>query len=487
MMRASLKLSVVAGVIGSAVFVSAIHENDTSAALAQSVRLKTPPDAHRLIAAKPTARGVGGTIISNQALVNSANTFVDLLSKNKFAQSTTLLAPRVKSVLPAPKLQLAWQALTMQYGPFKQKNTPYVETAGGITSVFVPAVFGNETVDFRVVFINSTKVNGFFVEPHKGDFKEASYVDPKSFTEQNVKVGSAKWQLDGVLTIPNGDGPFPAVVLVHGSGPHDRDETVGPNKPFRDLARGLASKGIAVIRYDKRTKQHAKLLTGADLKNLTMKEETVDDAVEAVKTLRANAKIDKSKVVVLGHSLGGTAVPRIAKADSGINGFIMLAGSNEAIDSSIVRQSEYIASLSPATEAGKKQLAMLKSTAAKVSVLKPADADNNVLILGAAPLYWLDLKKHDPIEEIKEIDKPILFLQGERDYQVTAAGDFERWKNAVKSAGHESKCEFKLYPQLNHLFSSGTGKCGPNEYMKRAANVDETVVNDIAAWVKGLS
>lgn len=471
-MRASLKLSVIVGLVSGALFASAMVDGVNNVAFA----------------AKPAARPKGGSTNSTAAMIKTANSFVDLLATNKFAQSTAYLSPSIRSVLPAPKLQLAWQGLVMQMGPYKQRKAPRVEPTGGHTSVFVPTVFGTQTVDMRIVFSGSTKITGFFVEPPRGDYKEAAYVDPKTYSEQKVKVGTGKWQLDGVVTLPNGDGPFPAVVLAHGSGPHDMDESIGPNKPFRDLAHGLASKGVAVIRYEKRTKQHGKQLIGPELLKLTIKEETIDDTIEAAKVLRSNPKIDKTKIVILGHSLGGMAIPRIAKSDSNVRGFILMAGSNEPIESAIVRQTQYLVDLGGKTnDQATKQISALKVEAGKIKDLTPADANVPKVILGAAPAYWLDLRAHDPLEEIKSVDRPVLFLQGGRDYQVTADGDFERWKAAVKAAGHESQSTFKLYPDLNHLFSAGTGKCVPNEYMKRAANVDAQVVDDIAQWIKGLS
>ncbi|MDZ4835035.1 MAG: alpha/beta fold hydrolase [Candidatus Melainabacteria bacterium] len=470
-MRASLKLSVILSLASGVLLTSTIAEHNATGA----------------IAAKPNTAPRIRKAPSNQALINSANAFIDLMVANKFAQTGALLDPTIKKVLPAPKLQLAWQGLTMQYGAYKERKAPRVEQTGPHTSVFVPVVFGKETVDVRLVFSGSTKVNGFFVEEHKGDFKEAPYADAKSFTDEKVKVGTGKWQLEGLLTLPVGDGPFPAVVLVHGSGPHDMDESIGPNKPFRDLAHGLAAKGVAVIRYEKRTKQHGKLFNGPDLLKLTVKEETIDDAVEAAKVLRANSKIDKSKIVILGHSLGGMAIPRIAKADANVRGFIVMAGSNEPIETAIVRQADYLATAGNLKTQASKQLALLKAEAAKVKALKQSDANLPKVILGAAPAYWLDLRNHNPLEEIKTVDRPILFLQGGRDYQVTADGDFERWKSAVKSAGHESQSTFKLYPELNHMLAVSSGKMAtPNEYLKRATNVDAIVIDDISSWVKGL-
>ena len=113
------------------------------------------------------------------------------------------------------------------------------------------------------------------------------------------------------------------MILVHGSGPHDRDETIGPNKPFRDLAHGLASQGIAVLRYEKRTKEHP-IRMALSVNTITVKEETIDDAVAAFEALASQEKIDPKRIFVLGHSLGGTLLPRIGKAKDGIAGFISL-------------------------------------------------------------------------------------------------------------------------------------------------------------------
>ncbi len=135
-------------------------------------------------------------------------------------------------------------------------------------------------------------------------------------------------RLPGTLSLPLGNGPFPAVVLVHGSGPNDRDETIGPNKPFRDLAHGLASRGTAVLRYEKRTKQHP-ILMSLTRSSVTVKEETIDDAVAAVEVLRNHNKIVPNRIFVLGHSLGGMLIPRIAKAEAGIAGLRPGAGSQD--------------------------------------------------------------------------------------------------------------------------------------------------------------
>lgn len=444
-------------------------------------------------AAQPAAKNKKGSTVmpkpaqAKPVFVSAATAFVDLLVAGKFEQATSYLDPSIKSQLPAPKMQLAWQAVAMQYGPYKKRQAPRTESLGPYSMVIFPVVFGNDLIDLRIAFLDKPKVTGFFMEPGRGGYREAAYVKRQMFREIKAKIGSGKWQLDGVLTVPNGEGPFPAVILVHGSGPQDMDESIGPNKPFRDLACGLASKGVAVLRYEKRTKQHGKQITGEEFKNFTVKEETIDDAVAAARLLRAIAEIDKNAIVVLGHSLGGTVVPRIASADPQINGFIIMAGLNEPIEDAMVRQSEYIAGLGGADGAEiTKQLETMKAQAEKVKALSDADVSSGSILMGASPAYWLDFKAHDPLAEIKDVNSPMLFLQGGRDYQVTADGDFARWKEAVKAAGKEGQSQFKLYPQLNHLFITGKGKATPEEYTRKTGNVDEAVLTDISTWVKNL-
>jgi dienelactone hydrolase len=212
-------------------------------------------------------------------------------------------------------------------------------------------------------------------------------------------------------------------------------------------------------------------------------EETIDDALAAVRLLRTRPEVDKKKIFVLGHSLGGMLIPRIAVAGQklGIAGFIVMAGLTEPLPETYLRQMTYISSLGgPLSEEQKKQLAEIKAEVAKINALKESDAGSSEKLLNASLSYWLNLKGYYPPAVAALVKKPFLILQGSRDYQVTTQ-DFENWKKAL---GSRHNVEFKLYPKLNHLFFEGQGLATPNEYLLTHGSVTEYVIADIAAFIK---
>ncbi|MDT7603648.1 MAG: uncharacterized protein QOF61_1645, partial [Acidobacteriota bacterium] len=259
------------------------------------------------------------------------------------------------------------------------------------------------------------------------EYQPPAYAAPASFTEKDVTVGAGtEWALPGTLTMPTGKGSFPAVVLVHGSGPNDRDETLLANKPFRDLAWGLASQGIAVLRYDKRTRIYGAKV--AALGNFTVKEESVDDAVAAVALLRQTPGVDAKRIFVLGHSLGAMLVPRIGAADPRIRGLVVMAGPTTLLEDAFVRQYEYLLALDGSlSDDDRKVIDAIKQQTARVKQLTPSDINSKELLHGAPVSYWLDLRAYDPVATARRLRQPILVIQGERDYNVTMA-DFRGWQ-----------------------------------------------------------
>jgi dienelactone hydrolase len=419
---------------------------------------------------------LAGLISIQDDAVNAARSFTDLLAKKNFTAAEAQFDDAMKTALPHGKLEETWTTLLSQAGEFKQQGKASTENRGELTIVFITCDFENTKLDVRVVLDQAKHVSGLFFGPATNvDYASAAYVKPDAFKDTEVVVGSGEWTLPGTLSMPVGKGPFPAVVLVHGSGPNDRDETISVNKPFRDLAEGLASRGVAVLRYDKRSKVYPGKLGSS----FTVKEEVVDDALAAVALLRKTAGVDPKRVFVLGHSLGGMLVPRIGKQDPAIAGLMSLAGATRHLEDVIPAQYEYLFSLDGSiSKEEQAQIDQQKQIAAEVKALQPADAGTAKFLFGAPPAYWLDLRDYDPPQLAKTLSQPFLVLQGERDYQVTMV-DFNNWKAALAAKKNVS---FKTYPELNHLLMSGTGKGNPGEY-DQAGHVDVRIIDDITTWI----
>jgi dienelactone hydrolase len=407
--------------------------------------------------------------------------FVNLLVKGDFATAVTRYDETMGKALPEPKLREAWETLQSQAGPFRRQLRARAEKDREYDVAMVTCQFEKAMVDAKVVFNSSGKVAGLFFLPATPPaewFRPPPYAHTNLFRELAIHVGSGQWVLPGTLTVPVGAGPWPAVVLVHGSGALDRDETVGANKPFRDLAWGLASKGVAVLRYEKRTKEYAVAMAKMASK-ITLKDETIDDAISAVELLRKTEGIDPLRIFVLGHSHGGLAAPRIAERDPAIAGLIIMAGPTRPMDVVVMDQARYLASLEGTNSPdAQDKLADMEKLMTRVRNLTTADAASSELIFGVAPAYWLDLRSYDQVATAKALKQPLLILQGGRDYQVSVA-DYYGWKTGLSS---REGVTYKFYPDLNHLFISGRGKSAPAEY-NRPGHVSEAVVEDIAAWI----
>src|SRR5262249_27768587 len=160
------------------------------------------------------------------------------LAKEDYARAGQHFDAAMQKALPTKKLAEVWKQVTDKSGAFQRLLSMRNDRVGKLDIVFVTCAFAREKLDVRVAFDADQRVAGLFSLAAKpaGEPRATDYVDRQSFRETEVKFGQEKWPLPGTLALPAGPGPFPAVVLVHGSGPHDRDETIGPNKSFRDLA-----------------------------------------------------------------------------------------------------------------------------------------------------------------------------------------------------------------------------------------------------------
>jgi dienelactone hydrolase len=419
--------------------------------------LRILPLLSLLLAAQPAQ---DSTALARKAL--------DLVLAGKYDEFLQMSTADVQKSLPAAELAKLG-ATIKTYGALEKIGDAAATRSGPNSIVNFPAKFANQNINFRIIVNSSGLVSGFFQLPGAVNWQRPEYSQPATFKERDVTVGEGEWKLPGTLTVPVGAGPFPAVVLVHGSGPNDRDETVGGAKVFKDLAEGLASRGIVVLRYEKRTLQYRARI--AAIKNYTVQEETVEDAVNAIATVRSQPEVNGRRVFIIGHSLGAYVAPRIAEQDGKLAGIVLMAGNARPIEDLLVDQVTYMGITG-------QQLEQAKAIQTKVKKLAPGDEDTPAF--GGVPVsYWLDLKDYDPAAAAKKLGIPMLILQGERDYQVTMA-DFALWKAAV---GNSKGVVMKSYPALNHLFVAGEGKSLPAEY-SRPGHVAPAVIEEIAKFVK---
>jgi dienelactone hydrolase len=411
---------------------------------------------------------------------------LDLLRAGQFADIREMFAPNLRPLVTPESLRAAWEAEIGRHGPVQTIGTPVSEPAGAndATLVRVPVTFerGAVTVLASIAgqaWLTSLQIAAADAAQPTQPWQPPAYADPSALEEREVTVGSGPLAVTGVLTLPTGPGPHPVVVMLPGSGPNDRDETIGRNKPFKDIAWGLAGRGVATLRYDKVTYAHPALVAADP--NFTVKNEYVDHAVAAVGLLRGHPAVDPSRVFVLGHSEGGMLAPRVAAAEPAVAGLVILAGGAQPLQWAAVRQFRYLASLDPATAAASEPLieTVVRQAQAVDSPTLSASTPASGLPFGVPAPYWLDLRDYDPPAEAAKLDRPMLILQGARDYQVTVADDLARWRAAL--AGR-SDVTFRVYDADDHLFFSGEGPSTPARY-EPAQHVDPAVVADIAAWI----
>jgi dienelactone hydrolase len=408
-----------------------------------------------------------------------ARALVTALGKEDFAGAAKDFDEAMNKALPPDKLGDVWKGIIKQVGPLKKQGAVTAEKVKQYEVRWVACEFEKATLYTRVVFDAEGRVTGlsFRNEGPAKEYKAPDYVKRDAFKDSEVKVGAGEWVLPGTLSLPVGDGPFPAVVLVHGSGPNDRDETIGGNRPFRDLAWGLASQGVAVLRYEKRTREYGAKLAKA--KDLTVKEEVLDDALAAAALLRKTKGIDPKRVFVLGHSLGAMAAPRLGELDPDLAGLIIMASPTRPMADVLIEQLDYVLSIDPSPQQAE-EVKKLKAKAEKLKDPKLSpDTPAEELPFGVTAVYWLSMDKLRPAETALKVKQPLLVLQGGRDYQSTM-NDFEGWKKALAD---RKGTTLKAYPKLNHAFAEGEGKAKPAEYEKEG-HVAKEVIEDIAAWVK---
>ncbi|PSQ36441.1 hypothetical protein BRD08_04700 [Halobacteriales archaeon SW_10_66_29] len=274
------------------------------------------------------------------AFERQAREFVELLVDGSFEAAHDRFTESAAAELSATQLEQAWDQVTRNTGSFVSIDAvAYQGETDGRATVTVDTVFSEVRSEFTI-YLTEDGVEGFRLTD-QGEFAwdPPAYADESAFEERTVTLDATEsCDLGGTLSVPTGNDSVPGVVIVHGSGPVDRDATFGPNKPYKELAWGLASRGIAVLRYDKRTQA-----CDADLADVTIDDVATDDALTAIQRLRDHDRVAADAVFVVGHSLGGALAPRIATRDGGLAGAVLLApGPARPIEELVLDQQRHL-------------------------------------------------------------------------------------------------------------------------------------------------
>lgn len=425
------------------------------------------------VASVPAARSFPDTPAGRQA-----SWFVDAVRHHPVpaSQVAAHFDRTFLAALPAP----AAASLNADFADLKSISLDSVTSSTATAIAFVVTVNGTSKVLVDLAVDAHGLISGLHLGPVTAPAPTTTTPSPGAAGVRQVAVAVGSPPLKGTLTLPSGKGPFPAVVLVAGSGPEDQDETVGADHPFLDIALGLAERGVATLRYDKRTFEYPKSI---DPRTFTPTDEYLPDALSAIRVLRHEPAIDARSIFVLGHSQGGTYAPLIAEHAPFLAGVILLAAGTETLGQALLRQVRYEATLPGAVGAqAKAELPQVTQIAAQIgSVVRlEKDSPTTVLFGGVGPAYYLSSLRYNEVATARSIPQRLLLLQGDRDYQVTVTNDLDVWLRGLAGRKGVTVVQF---PHADHLFIDGAGRPTPLDY-DRPGHVDPKVMATIATWVK---
>ncbi|WP_163512577.1 alpha/beta hydrolase [Fodinicola acaciae] len=412
--------------------------------------------------------------------MNSDHRAVEVLAlvrDGRYEDVVEMFEPPLRALVSAEVLRTAWTTELDRLGAVSAIGRPTsAPAANGLTRLTVPVTCERGGLSVVMSIDGDDHIHGLRIASAAMPWTPPSYADERRFVERDITVDG----LPGTLTLPTDADRAPAVVLLSGGGPFDRDETTGPNRPLKDIAWGLASRGVAVVRFDKITYVDG---AAASRPGFTATDEYVPAAVAAIRLLRAEPIVDPSRIFVLGHSMGGKIAPRVAAAEPSVAGLVVMAGDTKPMTWNAVRVARHLAAASPGP-AMDAAVATIERQAAVVDAPDlSADTPLDQLLFGFSASYWLDMRAYDPVATAAAVGKPMLILQGGRDFQVTAEHDLAGWRAGL---GGRTDVTLRAYDAADHMFFFGEGQSSVADY-ERPQHVDGTVVADIADWLLATS
>ncbi len=417
-----------------------------------------------------------------EAFKAAAVEMVEQMEAGSFDPVIACFAPELKAQLGVPQLKTAMAQMNALAGPYLEVIGAAASLQDDVAAVEVYVRHQQKAIKLRLPYDHAGQVIGLWmniapeseIEKLFSAGKAAASTGAHSI-DHAVEVG--EYKLPGFLVTPREDIPDQgiAVLLVAGSGPQDRDETVGlaANKPLRDIADGLAAQGIASLRYEKRSFAAPQ----AFAKGATIEAEVLDDVKAAVSLMQNDPLTRDSALYVIGHSLGGMLVPQILTDNPALQGAVILAGSPRSLWDIIYDQNiSAIAAQTGLTDEQRQQGALqVRGMRDQANAM---DQNNMADLFGMPGSYIVSLNALELAQKAKTLTQPLFILQGGQDVQVYADKDFISWQALL---GERENLEYRLYPGLNHLFMQG--RTGTAADYNDQALVDSGVISDIASWL----
>lgn len=403
---------------------------------------------------------------------------IDHLDKGNYRTISKYMDKKTRKLLKPITLRKIWEELEKNFGNYQKHDEPQLSENEGALSTETILHFEQNGLILKLNF-EGELLNGMWVSPF--EYAPPEEVRNMSFGKEQLTVHSDTFDLPAEVIIPRGCNKCPMLVLVHGSGPNDMDESIGPNKVFKDLALLLASRGIATLRYDKRSKIYPDVFESGT--EFSIYDETVNDALAALELARTLPYIDSSRVYVLGHSLGAYAAPLIANADRELAGTILLAGPDRPIYELLPEQYRFLLALDGKLQ--RKEKKMIRKIDQAAARLREASGDEKITLKTEVgywpPSFFQQLAEYRPSGMMDTLPGRFLVLQGEMDYQVSYERDFLPMRNRV-SAQQIGRIRFQSFKNTDHLMMDCGESSEPSDYY-RPRHVRSEVIDAIKEFI----
>ncbi len=449
----------------------------------------------------------------------SAREIIRMLDKGKYTEVISRFDSTMTKAAPEEKLRTIWTSLINQTGKLQEELSDTTIQYNGYEIVLVTCKFEKTVLDVKVIFDKESKIAGLFFAPHReiatGPETNSSNTTEQSGSADSLHEGAqpgnhkaeyiskdvtfenkkANVTLAGTLTIPDSKGTFPAVLLIPGSGPHDRDEAILGHKIFLVLADYLTRHGIAVLRVDKRGIGKS---TGDYAATTTM--DFASDALAGVNYLLTVKQVNHRKIGLIGHSEGGIIAPIVADESPnvafvvllggpGVSGYKIILSQLAAIDrASGVSDSSVNAAL--AVEKKLLHIVMTEKDSAKAAgglrrvletELKQTSGEADANISQLLSPWYRSFLAYDPVPALRKLKCPVLAVWGSKDLQVPPAENMPAVEKALKS-GRNKDFNVVEISGLNHLFQDAkTGS--PLEYGSVKESISPRALEVITKWI----